>query len=126
MSDRLCGRVTLRLRSAHITALDGLVAADLYPNRSAVLRSAVEELLTREARLIVENGSEPTRRHLPDRKGTLCGLGEDTEFTRLPSDQCDHLTMCRRCDPAVDDDQRSAGGSTPTSDPTEVCTHGHE
>lgn len=127
MSDRLRDRVTVRLSADHIAALDGLVAAGVYPNRSAALRTAVESLLTRKARLIVETGSEPTRRHLPDGEGgSLCTRVDNTDLTRLSNDRCDHLMVCPGCDPAVNTDRRSGGRPTPTSDPTGVSTNGHE
>jgi Arc/MetJ-type ribon-helix-helix transcriptional regulator len=46
MSDRLRGRVTVRLSREQLDRIDQLVEAGVYPNRSAVLRTALEAWLS--------------------------------------------------------------------------------
>lgn len=41
MSDRLCGRVTVRLSTGQLDRIDQLVEAGTFPNRSAVVRTAL-------------------------------------------------------------------------------------
>lgn len=45
MSDRLAGRVTVRLPGEQLDQLDRLVEAEAYPSRSAVIRAALEAWL---------------------------------------------------------------------------------
>jgi Arc/MetJ-type ribon-helix-helix transcriptional regulator len=45
MSDRLRGRVTVRLSREQLDRIDALVDAGVFPNRSAVLRTALEAWL---------------------------------------------------------------------------------
>jgi Arc/MetJ-type ribon-helix-helix transcriptional regulator len=45
MSDRLRSRVTVRLSREQLDRIDALVDAGVFPNRSAVLRTALEAWL---------------------------------------------------------------------------------
>lgn len=67
MSEPRTARITLRVTPQRLATIDSLVASDRYATRSAVLRAALDGLLTREARLI---GGAPrgehTRPHRPD------------------------------------------------------------
>ncbi len=56
--------ITVKIPEPYVDAMDELVKRGVYPNRSAIIRAAVERLL-REERLFIERGLSISVEELP-------------------------------------------------------------
>jgi Arc/MetJ-type ribon-helix-helix transcriptional regulator len=112
--DSLTERITLRLSTEYVEALDALVDAGHFEHRSAALRAGVDDVIEQAAVVIskkARGGRE--RKHLPDGDGgTRCTRVDDEGVMEVPAERVAHLDLCRGCDPAVTSDHARGSGSS--------------
>ena len=112
--DSLTERITLRLSTEYVEALDALVDAGHFEHRSAALRAGVDDVLEQGAVLISKKSTGGReRKHLPDGDGgTLCTRVDDEGMMAVPAERVAHLNLCRGCDPGTEIDHASGSGSS--------------
>ena len=112
--DSLTERITLRLSTEHVEALDALVDVGPFEHLSAALRAGVDDVFEQGAVLISKKSTGGReRKHLPDGDGgTLCTRVDDEGMMSVPAERVAHLNLCRGCDPGTDIDHASGSGSS--------------
>lgn len=86
MSDRLRSRVTVRLSREQLDRIDALVDAGVFPNRSAVLRTALEAWLADYHQPELRGSRRPPASH-------RTGLFHPAD-SLVAGDQCPMVVIC--------------------------------